>query len=112
MAEKDIGVKTEELEMSKGAVLTKVDSAFYSSDSADQLQKSVDEERIVEFFQRFSDESAALLLDKTGHGDDINHDNKDDLTFDIKYLLDKIIDLTDERTVSIFQHTFECKLPC
>ncbi|CCH42883.1 Oligopeptide transporter [Wickerhamomyces ciferrii] len=99
-----------EYDINKGAVLTRVDSHDEISLSESDLNKNqnqFDDERIVEFFERLSDESVQHLLTKTGHGNDINHDNKDDLTFDLKFFLDKVINITNEKVLNIYAKTYE-----
>jgi len=104
---------TEEFEMSKGTVLSKVASHDeISIHSDDAMEKSIadtnvsfDDEQIKEFFARLNDDSVQLFLKETGHGNDINNDDKDDLTFDLKFILDKIINMTDSRVLKIYQDT-------
>lgn len=101
----------EEYELdSKGAILTKThshDEVSIGDLSTGELGlgDSFDEERIREFFSKLSDESTKLFLAETGHGNDLEHDNKDDLTFDLKFILDKIINMSDERVLEIFKST-------
>jgi len=100
----------DEAELAKGTVLTQVSSHDEVSLKEDDLDKSTytfDEEKIREFFSRLSSESLQLFLSKTGHGNDLDHDNKDDLTFDLKYLLEKIMNMTDEKVLDIFKITVE-----
>ena len=111
----------EEYELQKGTVgtvqLEKVNSHDeISIDNSTDLDKttlslagspSFDEEQIKEFFSKLSDESVQLFLKETGHGNDIHNDNKDDLTFDLKFILDKIINMNDEKVLKIYQASSE-----
>ncbi|CCH45151.1 Oligopeptide transporter [Wickerhamomyces ciferrii] len=64
-----------------------------------------DDEKIKEFFETLSDEQIELFLHQTGHGSDLNNDDKDDLTDDLKFILTKIISISDTEALDIFQTT-------
>ncbi len=106
-------LKEYDSDVSKGVAvnLTRVSShdeiSLDNWSDLDKNQMSFDEEKIKEYFGRLNDDDAQFLLTKTGHGNDVHHDNKDDLTFDLKYILDKIIDISDERTLEIFERTIK-----
>ncbi|CCH42862.1 Oligopeptide transporter [Wickerhamomyces ciferrii] len=91
----------------KNNVVSRVESHDEVSLTDEDLNKSglkFNETQIKEYFSKLSDESIQLFLTKTGHGTDINHDNKDALTFDLKFFLDKIILLSNEQTLEILTH--------
>lgn len=98
----------EEFELQKGTVITTLNSHDEVSFDVADLDKTAtefDEEKIKDYFSKLSDESTAHFLKETGHGDDLNHDNKDDLTFDLKFILDKIINMSNKKVLDIYQNT-------
>ncbi|CEP22695.1 OPT6 [Cyberlindnera jadinii] len=68
-------------------------------------QKVWDENKVLEYYIGLSPEALNLLLEKCGHG--YSTTESDDLSDDVKYVLDKIINMSDKSTLEIFQATIE-----
>ncbi|CEP22694.1 OPT6 [Cyberlindnera jadinii] len=62
-----------------------------------------DENRVHEYYTGLSHEDLNMLLEKCGHGYSTTDDEQ--LNDEMKYVLDKIIKMTDERALDIFKET-------
>lgn len=85
-----------------------ITSTFKSTDENGEYDPNFgkriwDEEKVREYYLGLTPEAVDLLLEKTGHGHSTT--NTDELNDELKYVIDKVINMSDERAVDIFRKT-------
>jgi OPT family small oligopeptide transporter len=68
-------------------------------------QKDWDENKVQEFYNQLSQDAVDFLMDKTGHGKSLT--DLDELSDDLKYFLSKMITMSDDRVLKIFEDTMD-----